>query len=74
MFNELQKKLIHQVLFLMLLISSVAFYAFSYQESFDKASNHIGYVASLASIIMFGSPLAQIVTCLVKNSIIRSDR
>jgi hypothetical protein len=46
----------------MAIISFFGFYAFVYLEDKAAAANRVGYAASLASIVMFGSPLAQIVT------------
>ena len=59
-YTQNKKKLIHQILFLLIIITGVGFYGFFYQDNNSKASFSIGCMASLASIVMFGSPLAQI--------------
>ena len=66
LYTPSKKKFLHQIIFCLFLSSLVIIYAF-YETDASKAAYPVGYLASLASVIMFGSPLYSIVSILFIN-------
>jgi solute carrier family 50 protein (sugar transporter) len=57
---SLKKKLIKQLIFLIVCFIIIYSYCFHYEKDNEKSTFYIGLLASVLSIIMFGSPLASL--------------
>lgn len=54
--------MLHQILFILAITIGAFFYSFLLTEDIKTASKVFGYLGSIASILMFGSPLTSIVS------------
>ncbi|RNA02918.1 Sugar transporter SWEET1 [Brachionus plicatilis] len=63
-----KKKIVHQTIFLMILILTIGFYSFIYEPNSKISSKYVGFMGSISSIIMFGSPLASLKNVMMSKS------